>query len=84
MVDMGVRCFRTALKTPEFQNTEMGKVNAVIRTLTNTAVQLLSYYTGGSKPGNSSPKVGDSDEGDSAESGSVDSPDADAAPESGG
>jgi hypothetical protein len=58
MIDMGVRCFRAALKTPEFQKSSMGKVNAVIRELTNSAVTLLSHYTSG-RSGVSSPRVGE-------------------------
>jgi hypothetical protein len=58
MIDMGIRCFRTALKTPEFQKSNMGKVNAVIRRLTQTAVTLLSHYTSG-RSGPSAPSTGE-------------------------
>jgi hypothetical protein len=49
MIDMGIRCFRTALKTPEFQSSSMGKVNAVFRELIGSATKLLSHYTTGGK-----------------------------------
>lgn len=74
-IDMGVRCFRAALKTPEFQKSSMGKVNAVIRRLTQTAVTLLSHYTSG-RSGPSAPTPGD----DVDLAGSGMSPDADAMP----
>ena len=76
MIDMGIRCFRLALKTPEFQQSKFGKVNAVFRELTKTAVTLLSHYTSG-QTGPSSPRIGE-DQLDEAGSSSVDS---DTAPE---
>jgi hypothetical protein len=77
-IDMGVRCFRTALKTPEFQSSKMNKVGAVIRRLTSTASTLIAHYTSG-QSGGSIPRVG---EEEPADVGSVLSPDADAAPDS--
>jgi hypothetical protein len=58
MIDMGIRCFRTALKTPDFQKASMGKVNTVIRQLASTATNLLSHYTSG-KSGPGAPLAGD-------------------------
>lgn len=79
MIDMGIRCLKTALKTPEFQKTELGKVNAVIRVAAKNLTTLVAHYTSGGKPGGASvPKLG---EDTSGEAGSVTSPDADAAPE---
>ncbi len=78
MIDMGIRCFRTALKTPEFQSSKMGKVAAVIRELTKTATTLLSHYTSG-RSGPSAPRAG---EDLAVEGGTALSPDADAAPDS--
>jgi len=76
MIDMGVRCFRLALKTPEFQQSKFGKVNAVFRELTKTAVTLLSHYTSG-QTGPSTPRMGE-DQPDEPGSPAVDS---DTAPE---
>ena len=78
MIDMGVRCFRMALKTPEFQKSNMGKVNAVIRRLTQTAVTLLSHYTSG-RSGPSAPSTSGEDATGAAGMGT--SPDADMMPE---
>jgi hypothetical protein len=79
MIDMGIRCFRTALKTPEFQKSDMGKVNAVIRKLTQQATTLLSHYTSG--PSRNTPSSAHAQEDTPAEPGSFNSPDADDAPE---
>jgi len=76
MVDMGIRCLRTALKTPGFQKSSMGRVNAVIRELTNTAETLLSHYTSGPKSG--APTAAESQM--EPESGNIRSSDADSAP----
>jgi hypothetical protein len=78
MIDVGIRCFRYALKTQEFQKSSMGRVNVVIRELTNTAERLLSHYTSGGKSGAGTPAA------DSQITSSTDmrSADADAAPES--
>jgi hypothetical protein len=74
---MGVRCFRAALKTEEFQQSSMGKVNAVFRELTNTAVKLLSHYTSGRTGGSSGPRAGEEMNG---KTGTSSSPDADDMP----
>jgi len=79
MIDMGIRCFRTALKTPDFQKSSMAKVNAVIRELTNSATTLLSHYTSG-RSGPQAPTPGVSQMAPDPDA--LRSSDADAAPES--
>ena len=77
LVDLGIRCFRTALKTQGMQGSDMAKVNAVIRRLASTATTLLSHYTGGSSQAPKTPRLGEEEMSDP---GSLNSPDADAAP----
>lgn len=82
MADLAVRCLHTALKTPEFQKTELGKVNAVLRHTAKTVETLIAHYTSGNKGGAPATSSSEGEE-DGGDSGTVNSTDADAAPESG-
>jgi len=80
LIDVGVRCLKLALKTKEFQKSELNKVNAVIRTTVNSLTTLIAHYASASVPGTKAATATPEEPGD--DGGSLQSPDADSAPES--
>jgi hypothetical protein len=79
MVDLATRFIRTALNTPEFQKSKMGKVNAVLSAWNARLETLIAHYTSGKSSLAVSSPAGVAEEPDGDE-GSQNSPDADAAP----
>ena len=79
MVDLATRFVRTALKTPEFQKSKMGKVNAVLNAWNARIETLLAHYTSGKSTSSTTIPGGLAEETDDDE-GSANSPDADAMP----